>query len=126
MALPHIKTDDKIRLVYTGDPSLNETAEGKHEWRAERPEDARKGASVAILHPLGGTAMKQCAINADGNVEVGIIEKAKAAFLGFDGDARSKEEAFEAMPHTPRFMLGVAVDRVSGYARDPFGQRSCG
>lgn len=128
MALPIIKTEDRIRLVYTGDPSITKASDkpADYQWRAADPKDAQAGASVAIVHPLNKTAITQCAINARGNDEVMLYEYVRAGFLGFDGDARQLEDQIECMPNAARAQLGGAIARVSSDAKDPFGQRSCG
>lgn len=128
MALPHIKTSDRIRLVYTGDPSIVKPGDkpGSYNWRSATPDDKQKGASVAIIQPLSKTTIAQCAINAHGVEDVMLFEYVSKGFLGFEDDTRDVEEQIENMPNVARMQLGAAVSRVSGEVKDPFGQRSCG
>lgn len=128
MALPVLKTSDRIRLVYTGDPSLR--AEGvkpsSYEWRTATPADAAAGATVAIIRPVNATEHKQAHINAGGNGEAFWMELLKTALVAIDGDPRPIAEIVESMPAAPRSGLGSAIARASSETTDPFGQRSSG
>lgn len=128
MALPILKTSDRIRLVYTGDPSLRSEGVKPHEygWRTATPDDAAKGATVAIIRPVNATEHKQASINGDGNGEAFLLELLKAGLVAIDGDPRPLAEIVETMPAAPRTSLGNAIARASSETADPFGQRSSG
>lgn len=127
MALPIIKTTDRVRLVYSGDPSISAGIAPKdYAWRAATPEDAAKGATVVTIRPVSSTEYKQASIKAEGSHEAHALELLSVGYLGSEGDARPVAEQIEGMPSIARSTLGAAIARLSGDVRDPFGQRSCG
>jgi len=127
LALPILKTSDRIRLVYTGDPSLDpEAAPDRFDWRAATQGDAAKGATIAVIRPVSATEHKQAAIEAAGNGEAFLVALLARGLVALDGDPRPVGEIVETMPAAPRLALARAVDRVSSETADPFGQRSSG
>jgi hypothetical protein len=128
LALPILSTNDRIRLVYTGDPSLADPKElpGKYKWRTATPDDAQKGASVAVIRALNKTESITASRKAAGDSEALLCEMLAIGFLGFDGDPRPTEVQIETMPRTARLTLAQAIDSASSDTRDPFGQRSSG
>lgn len=127
MALPILKTSDRVRLVYTGDPSIRgNTPPDAYEWRSATPDDAAKGATVAVIRPLSATEHKQASIAGNGHGEPYMHALLLAGLVAVDGDVRPISEIVETMPAVPRIGLARAIDRISSETADPFGQRSSG
>lgn len=127
MALPILKTSDRVRLVYTGDPSIRgDSAPASYEWRTATPEDAAKGATVAVIRPLSATEHKQASIASQGNGEAFLVALLGIGLVAIEGEVRPLPEAIETMPAAPRLSLAQAIERLSSETSDPFGQRSSG
>lgn len=127
MALPILKTSDRVRLVYTGDPSIRAgAAPASFEWRPATSDDAAKGATVAVIRPVSATEHKQASITSGGNGEAFLVALLGVGLVAVEGDSRPVAEIVETMPAAPRLALGQAVERLSSETADPFGQRSSG
>lgn len=127
MALPILKTSDRVRLVYTGDPSIRgNTKPHEYEWRAATPDDVVKGASVAVVRSLSKTEHKQAHIAGNGNAEAFLLELLARGLCAIEGDSRPPMTVIEEWPMTPVITLGNAIDKLSSDTDDPFGQRSSG
>lgn len=128
MAIPTLKTSDRIRLVYTGDPCFGAPVSDSErwQWRPATPADAALGATVAVIRPLNGPERLKCSVDADGSWTAEIVACAYAGLVSIEGDARAPREILDSWPDRPRVSLGAAVATVSGLPVDPFGQRSCG
>lgn len=128
MAIPTLKTSDRIRLVYTGDPAFGSPlSDGdRWEWRPARPEDVERGASVAVIRPLNGPERLACAVEGKGSWAAEVVACAYAGLCVVEGDPRPAREILDAWPDRPRVALGASVVLASGLPVDPFGQRSSG
>lgn len=128
MAIPTLKTADRVRLVYTGDPSFGSSIVDSDtwNWRAATPRDVELGATVAVLRPLNGPERLACSIAGKGSAIAELIEVASASLVVVEGDARSPREILDSWPDRCRVSLGAAAAVLSGLPLDPFGQRSCG
>lgn len=128
MAIPSLKTTDRVRLVYTGDPVFGSplTESERWNWRAATPRDAELGATVAIVRPLNGPERLACSVGGKGSAIAELVECAHASLVGVEGDPRPPREILDSWPDRCRVSLGAAASLVSGLPVDPFGQRSCG
>lgn len=127
MALPTLKTSDRHRLVYTGDPSIRGDAKpDDYSWRPATPDDAIKGATIVVVRSLSKTEHKQSSIDGAGNGEAFMLALVARGLLAVEGDARPLPEIVESWPLAPTLSLARAIERLCSETDDPFGQRSSG
>lgn len=128
MAIPTLKTSDRIRLVYTGDPVFGSpiTASETWSWRAATQHDVELGATVAIIRPLNGPERLACSVEGRGSAVAEIVAVGYASLVSVEGDPRPPREILDSWPDRCRLSLGASASLLSGLPVDPFGQRSCG
>lgn len=95
MAIPRVRTTQKVQLVYTEDSCVKSPEEGAPRWLDRQAKNVICGAGtdVVTVHPLGGSDLRALEALEAGQTDVAIVVRAFVDLNG-DGDAIEKVHRF--------------------------------